>query len=134
MFTNYKSELFSFHYSFSIPHNLLKGILGNPFPFIQIFWTLAVQFKNKMNMEIKNNSTDLEGLLKKVLEKLESREETSRPKYYRNKDLRKVFGLSSNTIIKYRDNGILPYTILGDIYLYPATEIEKILNKHSTIK
>ncbi|MCV9926322.1 helix-turn-helix domain-containing protein [Flavobacterium sp. LS1R49] len=48
-------------------------------------------------------------------------------RYYRNEDLKKIFGLSNNTIIKYRQTGILPYTKLGDIFLYEANKIEKIL-------
>ncbi len=48
-------------------------------------------------------------------------------KYYRNQDLKNIFGLSSNTIIKYRETGILPYTKLGDIFLYDVKQIEKIL-------
>lgn len=49
-------------------------------------------------------------------------------KYYRNQDLKKIFGLSNNTIIKYREIGVLPYTRLGDIYLYEKATIERILN------
>jgi hypothetical protein len=48
-------------------------------------------------------------------------------KYYRNNDLKRLFGLSNNTIIKYRETGILPYTKLGDIYLYEVRELDKIL-------
>jgi len=48
-------------------------------------------------------------------------------KYYRNADLKAIFGLSSNTIIKYRDTGILPYTRLGEVYLYDIASIESIL-------
>ena len=48
-------------------------------------------------------------------------------KYYRNQDLKKIFGLSSNTIIKYRETGILPYTKLGDIFFYDVKTIEAIL-------
>lgn len=55
---------------------------------------------------------------------------SSKGKFYRNNDLRELFGLSNNTIIKYRDTGILPYTKLGDIYLYEVTSIEKILNEN----
>ena len=49
-------------------------------------------------------------------------------KYYRNQDLKVIFGLSNNTIIKYRETGVLPYTRLGDIYLYEKATIERILN------
>jgi hypothetical protein len=52
---------------------------------------------------------------------------SSTSKYYRNKDLKQSFGLSNNTIIKYRETGILPYTKLGDIYLYDIRELDKIL-------
>lgn len=51
-------------------------------------------------------------------------------KYYRNNDLKTIFGLSPNTIIKYRDIGILPFTRLGDVYLYEVAEIERILNNN----
>ena len=51
-------------------------------------------------------------------------------KYFRNADLKDIFGLSSNTIIKYRDTGILPYTRLGEVYLYDIASIESILNNN----
>ncbi|KQO27932.1 hypothetical protein ASF10_23270 [Flavobacterium sp. Leaf82] len=53
-----------------------------------------------------------------------------RPEYYRNEDLKKMFGLSNNTIIKYRQTGILPYTKLGDIFLYDSGKIDKILRSN----
>ena len=52
-------------------------------------------------------------------------------KYYRNKGLKDFFGLSDNTIISYRDNNIIPFTKLGEIYYYPVDEIDKILQKNS---
>jgi hypothetical protein len=52
-------------------------------------------------------------------------------KYYRNKNLKEVFGLSDNTIISYRDNNILPFTKIGEIFYYPIDEIDKILQKNS---
>ena len=51
-------------------------------------------------------------------------------KYYRNEDLKQIFGLSSNTIIKYRQCGIIPYTRLGDIYLYDAARLHEILKEN----
>lgn len=55
-----------------------------------------------------------------------------RPEYYRNEDLKKIFGLSNNTIIKYRQTGILPYTKLGDIFLYDSGKIDKILKSNQS--
>ena len=51
--------------------------------------------------------------------------------FYRNSDLKALFGLSPNTILKYRDTGILPFTTLGDIYLYDVSLIEAILRNNS---
>jgi hypothetical protein len=62
---------------------------------------------------------------------LKSKPQKDIPKrYYRNADLKTNFGLSSNTIIKYRDTGILPFTRLGDVYLYDIMSIETILQNN----
>ncbi|MDO5980896.1 helix-turn-helix domain-containing protein [Flavivirga spongiicola] len=53
-------------------------------------------------------------------------------KYYRNSDLKNIFGLSSNTIIKYRETGVLPYTKLGEVYLYEVKVIDSILKENSS--
>jgi hypothetical protein len=52
-------------------------------------------------------------------------------KYYRNNDLKKIFGLSSNTIIKYRETGVLPFTKLGEVYLYEVKKIDEVLKDNS---
>jgi hypothetical protein len=70
------------------------------------------------------------------LQNIESRLKKTPPidnskKYYRNADLRNNFGISPNTIIKYRETGILPYTRLGDVYLYEVEAINSILEKNS---
>jgi len=51
-------------------------------------------------------------------------------RYYRNEDLKQLFGLSNNTIIKYRQNGTLPFTKLGEVFLYDAIKIDKILRNN----
>lgn len=51
--------------------------------------------------------------------------------YYRNEDLKELFGLSPNTIAKYRDKGILPFTKLGGVHLYEVSLIEAILRNNS---
>ncbi|GAA4126113.1 hypothetical protein GCM10022250_12540 [Flavobacterium chungbukense] len=77
-------------------------------------------------------------LIEPVTAKLEtidskvSQGKTLRPEYYRNEDLKKMFGLSNNTIIKYRQTGILPYTKLGDIFLYDSGKIDKILRSNES--
>lgn len=51
--------------------------------------------------------------------------------YYRNEDLKTIFGLSPNTIAKYRETGILPFTKLGGVHLYEVSLIEAILRNNS---
>lgn len=53
--------------------------------------------------------------------------QTTDKRFYRNQHLKSIFGLSNNTIIKYRDTGILPFTRLGDVYLYDVKVIDAIL-------
>lgn len=65
--------------------------------------------------------------LEKIENSVNSKTPATEIKFYRNEDLKRLFGLSSNTIIKYRETGIIPYTKLGDIYLYDVNEIKEIL-------
>jgi hypothetical protein len=80
----------------------------------------------------------LESLLNPLLNKLDFIEKNLNKKitspkrgYYRNKDLKDKFGLSPNTIIKYRESGVIPYTIMGELYLYPINEINDLLERNS---
>jgi hypothetical protein len=69
--------------------------------------------------------------MQQIEEKLQQIPKMVQPsKYYRNNDLKQLFGLSNNTIIKYRENGTLPYTKLGDVYLYDKMLITKILKQN----
>jgi len=83
---------------------------------------------------------ELEEILNPIYSKLEIIEnkigETKSPtiSYYRNKDLKNIFGLSDNTILKYRDTGIIPYTYLDNIYYYPKEALEKVLLDNSNLE
>ena len=66
-----------------------------------------------------------------IIEKRITKKQPNTKGYYRNKDLKDKFGLSPNTIIKYRENNTIPYTTIGDVYLYPISKIDEILNKNS---
>jgi hypothetical protein len=89
---------------------------------------------NKTNMSyivaIKQLLDPLYARLEKIDSKIKGNNAKDSLRYYRNEDLKKIFGLSNNTIIKYRQTGILPYTKLGDIYLYESSKIEKILSEN----
>jgi hypothetical protein len=80
---------------------------------------------------IRNLIEPINWRLQQIEEKLQKLPKMVNPsKYYRNSDLKQLFGLSNNTIIKYRENGTLPFTTLGDIYLYEVDEINKILKRN----
>lgn len=85
------------------------------------------QYKKEYLIALEKMLVPLYGKLEAIDSKIKIQQSKSSLKYYRNEDLKKIFGLSNNTIIKYRLNGILPYTKLGDIFLYEAAKIEKIL-------
>ena len=57
--------------------------------------------------------------------------DTGSAKHYRNNDLKRLFGLANNTIIKYRQTGLLPYTKLGEVYLYEVKLIDAILKENA---
>lgn len=80
---------------------------------------------------IRNLIEPINWRLQQIEEKLQKLPKMVNPsKYYRNNDLKQLFGLSNNTIIKYRENGTLPYTRIGDVYLYEVDEINKILKRN----
>lgn len=63
--------------------------------------------------------------------KLSTSDKPPSKKYYRNSDIKELFGISSNTIIKYRETGVLPHTHLGEVYLYDVKKIEAILKQNA---
>jgi hypothetical protein len=80
---------------------------------------------------IRNLIEPINWRLQQIEEKLQKLPKMVNPsKYYRNSDLKQLFGLSNNTIIKYRENGTLPYTRIGEVYLYEVDEINKILKRN----
>ncbi|MEW4925193.1 helix-turn-helix domain-containing protein [Algibacter sp. 2305UL17-15] len=80
--------------------------------------------------ELKKLLLPLHDKLAQLETKLDKTSSKQVKKYYRNKDLKLLFGISQNTIIKYRNNGDIPFTTIGDVYLYPVREIDKILSKN----
>lgn len=47
---------------------------------------------------------------------------------YTNEELRTLLGVSDKTIKKWRNNGFLGYSLVGDIYLYSKEDVERFLN------
>ncbi|AZQ44855.1 helix-turn-helix domain-containing protein [Nonlabens ponticola] len=80
--------------------------------------------------ELRKLFLPLHDKLSQLETKLDKTSSNQVKKYYRNKDLKLLFGISQNTIIKYRNNGNIPFTTIGDVYLYPVEEIDKVLSKN----
>jgi hypothetical protein len=81
---------------------------------------------------MKQTNEEMEPVIK-LLEEIKLKFDTLKQpkKYYRNKDLKKLFGMSDNTICTYRDKNIIPFSKIGEIYYYPISEIDTILAKNS---
>lgn len=81
---------------------------------------------------MKQTNEEMEPVIK-LLEEIKSKFDTLKQpkKYYRNNDLKKLFGMSDNTICTYRDKNIIPFSKIGEIYYYPIAEIDAILAKNS---
>ena len=50
-------------------------------------------------------------------------------KIYDNKKIRELLGINDKLLKKYRDNGLLGYSRVGDKYWYSEQDIEKFLSK-----
>ena len=81
---------------------------------------------------MKQTSEEMESVIK-LLEEIKSKFDKIRQpkKYYRNADLKELFGLSDNKICTYRDKNILPFSRMGEIYYYPIADIDNLLSKNS---
>jgi hypothetical protein len=51
--------------------------------------------------------------------------------YYRNKDLKTKFGMSDKTIQNYREQNLIPFTKIGDLYFYPVSKFNEIFIANS---
>ena len=79
---------------------------------------------------VENNFNKIFNELSALKKQIKSGNSTPK-KYYRNKDLKEIFGLCDNTIYDYRAQGIIPFTKLGEIFYYPVEEINRILAANS---
>lgn len=81
---------------------------------------------------MKETNEEMEPVIKLLAEIKSNFDKIKQPKkYYRNSDLKELFGLSDNTICSYRDKNILPFSRMGEIYYYPINKIEELLTKNS---
>ena len=52
------------------------------------------------------------------------------PQYYSNKELRELLNVEEKLIRKYREQGLLDYSKVGDKYLYSQHDVIEFLNRN----
>ena len=78
---------------------------------------------------------DLRKKLTQALRLVERLIEEQRPSifnevYLTSEEIRSMFGISKRTLQTYRDEHIIPYTMLGGKFLYPQSAIFEVLEHH----
>jgi len=78
---------------------------------------------------------DLRKRLTEVLRLTERLIEEHRPSifnevYLTGEEVRSMFDISKRTLQTYRDERIIPYTMLGGKFLYPQSAIFEVLERH----
>jgi len=55
-------------------------------------------------------------------------------KWLRSRDMKRWLGVSPSTLYNMRQSGSIPFTKLGDTYLYPYQEVKKILESRVQVE
>ena len=85
--------------------------------------------------DVLENTNKQDNILNSILNVVNNKIKSQKNiEFFRNKDLKEKFGLVENTIKKYRINGSIPFTKIGDIHLYPVRELILALGKNSNYK
>lgn len=56
--------------------------------------------------------------------------EPSLPTIYTNKTIKELLGIEDKLLRKYRDNGLLAYTQVGDKFWYTQADVDKFLSSN----
>lgn len=88
--------------------------------------TLIAVHSDELN-ELKQEIKDLKNLCSTLIE--HTKNNIVKP-FYTNKDLPELLGVGQNWIKKYRDEGYLPYTQVGDKFLYSYEDIMYFYQKN----
>lgn len=76
----------------------------------------------------------LNSVLNELIELRRIKESGLKEKWLENNDLSELLGVSKRTLLKHRENGILPYSkVDGKIY-YKASDVEALLNNNYELK
>jgi len=81
-----------------------------------------------MQIELISKS-DLESLEERIVEKLTTNlsSQKNQSKWLRSANVCKLLGICANTLKKYRVEGLLPYSTIGNTIFYNYNDINKVL-------
>lgn len=79
--------------------------------------------------ELRKKLTQALRLVERLIE--EQRPSIFNEVYLTSEEIRSMFGISKRTLQTYRDEHIIPYTMLGGKFLYPQSAIFEVLERHS---
>jgi hypothetical protein len=81
-----------------------------------------------MQIELISKS-DLESLEERIVEKISASLSIlkNQSKWLRSADVCKLLGICANTLKKYRVEGLLPYSTIGNTIFYNYNDIDKVL-------
>ena len=69
-------------------------------------------------------------LLEQVKLLINARSSSLAKKWLKSYEVEELLGISTNTLMMWRNNGLIPYSQLGGVFFYDPDDIEKVLNKH----
>ena len=78
--------------------------------------------------ELRKKLTQALRLVERLIE--EQRPSIFNEVYLTSEEIRSMFGISKRTLQTYRDERIIPYTMLGGKFLYPQSAIFEVLERH----
>lgn len=71
-------------------------------------------------------------LIEELLAVLEQRQTTPARKWLKSHEVRRLLGVSPNTLQSLREKGTLPYTKIGGVIYHDFDDIKKMLEDHKT--
>jgi hypothetical protein len=75
----------------------------------------------------KKNLADFKKEMQEMLSPLLGGKLPSQQKWLKNKDVRALLGVSSNTIVSLRESGKLPYHKVNSTYIYKQSDIDEMM-------
>jgi hypothetical protein len=84
----------------------------------------------EIDLLTKKDLSILETKLDKVLTIISNESDIQTSDWIRTSKVKHILNISDSTLKRYRDTGVIPYTLIGSTFFYSKTAIADILSKH----